>query len=144
MVTKKQLHRIHILSNQQFTYPIQLFCTVFEITDGRTGNVERITNNEARKLIIYFETDDSNERMRSKIFSIAYDAGLIRNLVTAKWQLSRFLLKYGIVKKELCSLDNNELLRVVTQFQNILKSKQQREAIRATKSLLEDLHIPCR
>lgn len=141
MITKEQSDRVKILSSQQFTHPVEMFCTVIDLTNGRTGYVERLSSKEASKLIRYFETDNPGERMRSRIFSLAYEAGLIRNLVTAKWQLNRFLLKHGRVKKELCLLDNNELLEVVIQFQNIIKNKQQREAIRATKSLLEELYI---
>ncbi|MEJ7821973.1 MAG: hypothetical protein WKF85_06605 [Chitinophagaceae bacterium] len=141
MITKEQSQKIYILSDQQFSYPILLILTVFDITDGRTGNFASMSSKEASKLIHYFETDNPEDRMRKRIFSLAYDAGLIRNLVTAKWQLNRFLLKHGRVKKELCLLDNNELLEVVIQFQNIIKNKQQREAIRSTKSLLEGLHI---
>ena len=143
MITEDQLYKITILIEQQFTQlPLQLSLIVFDLTDDRTGNINRISCDEACKLIYYLETCNPSERMRNKIFSLADEASIIRNLATANWQLNRFLLKYGVVKKELCSLNKDELLRVVMQFQKIIKHKQHKEAIHATKLLLENLQLP--
>jgi hypothetical protein len=144
-ITKDQLSKLHVLLNQ-----LGLMADKKEIvrhySNGRTESSKELTIAEAGALIGALAGNDGNDRMRRKIFALAYDAGIIygdtpedKKMNAVK--LNQFLLKSGTVKKELNKLQYNELVKTVTQFTQIVKHKGESVAAKQTKSLLEELNI---
>jgi hypothetical protein len=145
-VTKAQLSKIHVLLNQLDLIADKQHI-IFQFTNGRETSSKAMTLNEATELIRHLSASDPCQKMRQKIFALAYDAGIIwghtnedKKMNAVK--LNQFLSFRGAVKKELNSMNKNELVKVVTQFEYIVQHKEQTEANKATKFLLKELSIP--
>src|ERR1035437_5612249 len=145
-ITKAQLSKIHVLLNQLHLIDDKSHI-IYLFTNGRETSSREMTLNEATQLIGHLAASDPCEKMRKKIFALAYEAGIIwgdtpddKKMNTVK--LNQFLLYRGTVKKEISSMNKNELIKVVTQFQYIIQHKEQTEANKATKFLLKELDIP--
>lgn len=120
---------------------------ILGFSNGRASSSKDLTFAEATEVIRHLKTFDPNERMRKKVFALAYEAGIIwgdtpedRKMNAAK--LNVFLLKGGTVKKELNAMTEQELVKVVSQFQQIVKHTGESKANKATKTLLAELNIP--
>lgn len=144
--TKPQLSKIHVLLNQLNIMDMKA-TLVSEISNGRVSSSKDLTVNEAAELLRYLSQYDPCDRMRKKCFALAYNAGIIygetpddKKMNTAK--LNMFLKDRGAVKKELHSMTYPELVKVVTQFEMIVKHSGETGANKATKSLLDELGIP--
>lgn len=119
---------------------------ILGFSNGRASSSKDLTLAEATAIILHLKKIDPNERMRRKVFALAYDAGIIwgdtpedRKMNAAK--LNVFLLKGGTVKKELNAMSHDELVKVVSQFQQIVKHTGETKANKATKTLLAELNI---
>lgn len=120
---------------------------VFSFSAGRATSSKDLLLNEATAMIKYLKTIDPCEKMRKKVFALAYEAGMIYGdtLEDKKMnavKINYFLKERGVIKKELREMNNKELIKVVTQFELITKHQSQTSANKATKSLLEELNIP--
>jgi len=144
--TKQQLQKIHIMLTQLGLQDEKLNL-VFSISKGRTASSKLLTIGEAQQLIKYLVDNDPGQKMRKKIFALAYDAGIIWGNSDADkkmniYKLNQFLLSSGTVKKELNKMEQTDLVRTVSQFEKIIKNQSNSTAKNATKNLLQELNIP--
>ena len=143
--TTAQLQKLHIMLHQ-LGLNNEKQNLVYSISKGRTVSSKELTLAEAKLLIESLVTDDPNERMRKKVFALAYEAGIIwgdtfedKKMNAAK--LNLFLQERGTVKKLLNKMTSAELTKVVTQFSQMLKRIQETAAKKATKNLLDEMQI---
>lgn len=144
-ITKEQLQKLHVMLNQMGMIE-EKGNLVYSISGGRTTSSRELTKDEARLFIQYLSENDPNERMRRKVFALAYESGIIwgdtpgdKKMNAAK--INQFLLRSGTVKKELNKLNKSELVKVVSQFEQIIKHNANTSANKATRSLLAELNI---
>ena len=147
-VTNAQLQKIHVLL-RQLNLVEQKESFVFQFSNGRSFSSRDLTMDEATLFIQHLSKFDSLDRMRKKVFALAYEAGIIwgdtddKKMNAAK--LSKFLKERGTVRKELNSMTKDELVKVVTQFELIVKhqasSQENKAASKLTSELLAELNI---
>ncbi len=144
-ITPQQLTKIHVLLNQ-FGLIADKPEIIKEFTNGRETSSKKLTFDEAKGLLAYLSQADPLDRMRRKVFALAYDAGLIwgdtkedKQMNIAK--LNKFLLEKGTVKKELNKMNHQELSKVVSQFTMIKKHNQESVVSKDTKEMLSSLGI---
>lgn len=146
---KQQIAKIHVLLNQLGIID-QKKDIVAGISDGRTDSTKELTMEEARLLIMNLSEYDPKERIKSLIFSLAYQAGIIygssaddKKMNAAK--LNLFIRERGAVKKELKDMNYQELIKVHRQFEAIVRNSQKstdkKGAEKAVRNLLEELNI---
>jgi hypothetical protein len=145
-ITKAQLSKIHVLMNQLKIIDDKA-SFINEFTNGRTSSSKEMSLEEGIDLIRHLSLYDPNDKMRKKIFALAYNAGIIWGDTPAdkkmnSIKLNEFIKSRGAVKKELNSMSKNDLIKTVSQFEQIIKHNRQTVANKATKSLLEELSIP--
>ncbi|TWI16304.1 hypothetical protein [Sphingobacterium siyangense] len=149
LVSKPQLAKIHILLKQN-GWTEYKEDVVLGITKGRSKSTKDLTFEEAKGMIRTLSEHNPTERLKSLVFSLAYQAGVIygatavdKKINAAK--LDMFLQKSGTVKKPLNSMAHFELLKTVNQFKSIVKSvcqsKSNREAEKVVFGLLDELGI---
>ncbi|WP_312340623.1 hypothetical protein [Sphingobacterium sp.] len=147
--TKAQIQKIHVLLNQM-GLASQKAEIVYQFSGGRTESTRSLSVEEARVLLRNLSEYDPSERLKSVIFSLGYQTGIIygdtatdKQINAAK--LNLFLKERGTVKKNLNDMTYGELVKVQNQFQGILKNKQKssdnKEATTAVKHLLNELNI---
>lgn len=147
--TKPQIQKIHVLLNQ-LGLTEQKTEIVNNFTEGRTQSSSKMSIDEARQLIRNLSEYDPSERIKSLIFSLAYQAGIIygsseddKRMNTAK--LNLFVKERGAVKKELKNMSYQELIKTHRQFEamvtNINKSQDKKQAANLVTNLLEELNL---
>lgn len=148
-ITPPQLQKIHILLNSLGLIQ-EKKSIVSHFSDGRTESTKGLTYDEAFKLIRSLSEYDPKERLKSLVFSLAYQAGVIygstpddKKINAAK--LNLFIKQRGAVKKELNSMNYTELVKIHRQFEAIVKSvknsKDKKQADKAVSSLLNELNL---
>jgi hypothetical protein len=147
--TAPQITKLHALLNN-LGFLDQKASIILNFTDGRTQSSKQLTIDEARRLITNLAEYDPNERLRSVIFSLAYQAGIIygssaddKRMNTAK--LNLFLKERGAVKLELNQMHYRDLIKVHRQFEAIVKNvnqaKDKKSADTAVKHLLGEFNL---
>ena len=147
--TQPQIAKLHVLLNN-LGLKDQKAEIVYNLTDGRTQSSKELTIEEARRLIINLAEYDPGERLKSLIFSLAYQAGIIygsskddKKMNAAK--LNMFLRERGAVKKDLSVMVYKELISVHRQFEaialNVKKAGDKKQADKAVKYLLDEFNI---
>lgn len=147
--SKPQIAKIHVLFGQLGLTESKRDIIV-QFSNGRTESSKELYFEEAKSLIIRLSEHSPNERIKSLIFSLAYQAGIIygstgedKKINAAK--LNIFLRERGTVKKELNAMSYLELVKTHRQFEAIAKnsraSKDKKEAGNAVKMLLDELNI---
>lgn len=144
-ITNEQIKILHTLLNQLGLLE-EKKSFVYDVSNGRTESTKELTIIEARQLIQHLRSDDSGDKMRRKVFALAYNADIIWGETDADKKMNlikinKFLKEKGTVKKELHKMTNAELIKVVNQFEQIVRHKKESQASKATKSLLEELNI---
>lgn len=119
-------------------------------TSGRTDSARELTMEEARDLISQLAAKDPRQRHIKAIWHLAHRAGIIYgdsaedNQINAA-KLNLFLKSRGTVKKELRSMNLDELKKVHRQFEGIVsnnrKAADNKQAREATQHLLDELNI---
>lgn len=148
-INNAQLAKIHILLNQN-GWMQHKKDIVESASNGRTTSSKDLTHGEATMLIQYLAEHNPTERLKSLIFSLAYQAEIIygstaedKKINVAK--LDMFLNKSGTVKKNLTDMSYSELLKTQKQFvaivKSVSKSKSNKEAEKAVFGLLQELDI---
>ncbi len=129
LITKKQLSKLHVVLAQSGMTECKKEL-VYQVSNRRTTSSKELTNNEVTNLIDYLEDIMGTDKLRRKVFSLAYEVGIIygdtpddKKMNAAK--LNRFLLDRGTVKKELKSMNKVELTKVVGQFSSMLRNNKQ-------------------
>jgi hypothetical protein len=123
---------------------------VVGFSGGKASSSKYLLFDEAAAMIKNLKELDieepSLEKMRKKVFALAYVANMIwgetpadKKMNAAK--LDRFLREKGAVRKSLNSMNKNDLHKVVGQFAEIVKHQQQTGANKATRSLLSELDL---
>jgi hypothetical protein len=147
--TKPQLSKLHVLLSN-LGLSDQKAAIIYSMTDGRTESSKDLTIDEARQLITHLAEYDPNERLKSLIFSLAYQAGIIygstaddKKMNAVK--LNMFLKERGAVKLELNQMHYTDLVKTHRQFEAIVKSikknNDSKQADKAVKYLLNELRI---
>lgn len=149
-ISNPQLSKIHVLLSQLgLTDDKKQIISNF--SNGRTESSRELSFDEAKRLIASLAEYSPNERMKSTIFSLAYQAGIIygssrddKKINVAK--LNLFLKERGTVKKELNQMTYPELIRTHRQFEAIVKnvnnSRDKKQADKLVFDLLSELDIP--
>lgn len=148
-ITKDQLKKIHVMLTQMCLIENKPFI-IFQFTGGRTEHCSQMTIQEAtnliKHLIMLSGTGQDLDRMRRKVFALAYGADIIygdtpedKRMNTVK--LNKFLIERGAIKKKLNQMSYQELIKTVNQFAQIVKHQQQTGANKATRSVLDELNI---
>lgn len=144
-ITKAQITKIHVLLTQMNLLDEKKEF-IKKFSNNRVTSTKDMEINEARHLLKYLSDYDPLDAMRRKVFSLAYDAGIIygesqedKRINSAK--LTMFLNQRGAVKKELNKMDKSELQKTVAQFQQIIKHNELNAAGKVTKNLLDELNI---
>jgi hypothetical protein len=144
-INKDQLIKLHVLLHQLNLIDIKSDL-VSQFTNGRATSSKEMTLEEATELIRHLSKHDPCDRMRKKVFALAYVAGIIwgdtpEDKKMNGIKLDKFLKARGAVKKDINRMTKNDLIKVVTQFEQIIKHNHQTQANKATRSLLEELSI---
>ena len=144
-ITTAQLSKIHVLLNQ-FGIMEDKADLVSQFTNGRETSSKKLTFNEAKSILQHLSRFDPCDKMRKKVFSLAYEAEIIygdtqadKKINAAK--LNMFLLHSGTVKKELNKMSKDELKKVVNQFYMIIKHKEESKVNKNTTEMLSGLGI---
>lgn len=101
---------------------------VYEFTAGRETSSSKMEVKECQALInhlnhIVKHGGDKTDKQRKKILSICYEMNWTVEGGRIDWpRLNAFLLKSGYLKKELNTYTAKELPKLVSQFENLLKS----------------------
>jgi hypothetical protein len=145
LITPKQLSKLHVLLSQSGLLD-QKKEMIYEVSGHRTTSSKELTYSEVNKLIDYIEGFSGMDRMRRKVFALAYDAAIIygdspddKKMNTAK--LNRFLLDRGTIKKDLSHMNKEELTKTINQFAAIVKHNEISQTNKEVKSLLNELNL---
>ena len=144
-VTKAQLSKIHVLLSQ-----MQLLeekgSIVSQFTKGRAPSSKYMTADEARELLIYLSRYDPCDKMRRKVFALAYEAGIIwgdtpedKKMNGAK--LDAFMLRQGAVKKKLNLMNKEEITKVLAQFEQVKKHIGESKTNKGITAMLASMNI---
>ena len=88
-------------------------------TEGRSISSKDLTYQEAGALITYLKGLDAAHKMRRKIIRMAHEMGWKKAGSKIDMDaINEWCKKYGFGKKELNSYTEQELPKLVTQFQN--------------------------
>jgi hypothetical protein len=145
-VTNAQLSKIHVMLMQMNLIDDKAGI-IQQFTNGRATSSKDMSFDEATELIRQLVATEPCDRMRKKVFAMAYEAGLIwgdlpEDKKMNAIKLNQFLKGRGAIKKEISAMSKNDLVKVVSQFEQIVKHKHQTAANKATESLLTELCIP--
>lgn len=101
---------------------------VYRFTQGREISSSAMTVCECHSLIDHLNSfikigDKKNDVQRKKILSICHEMNWRTEAGQIDWKhLNEYLLKYGYLHKLLNNYTEKELPKLVTQFENLLKS----------------------
>ena len=145
MITKAQISKIHVLLSQ-FGLMAEKVDFIYKASNGRVTSTKELTMSEASHLLKHLSNFDPCERMSNKVFALAYEAGIIWGNTPADKKMNfvkinAFLVQYGTVKKEINKMTKEELVKVVSQFTQIIKHKEDSRVSKTTKDMLDDLGI---
>ena len=76
IITKPQIQKIAILINQ-FGLKDEKTHIVSEFTNGRETSSTKMSTQEAAALLKHLSQFDPLDKMRGKVFALAYDTGII-------------------------------------------------------------------
>lgn len=115
---------------------------VLQFTEGRTSHVSSMHLDEFQGLIKTLKVSDPCERMRRKVWALAYSLKWIyqgneeeQKMNAAK--LNAFFRSRGVVKKELGKMNRAELVKTVSQMEEI----KRKGIIHDLKSILNEVGI---
>lgn len=146
--TTAQITKIHVLINQMGLKEdkgelIRQFSAI-----GATST-KNLTILEASNLLKHLSYFDPCDRMRRKVFALAYEAGIIygdtfEDKKMNSIKLDKFLSEKGSVKKPIGSMTKEELQKTVNQFAQIIKHQEYTKAGKVAKQMLQELNIPAK
>jgi hypothetical protein len=146
LIGKKEIVRLHTLLNNSGLLDAKRELIAF-YSRGRTNSAKELTVDEFENLIEHLIQHDSGDRMRKKIFSIAYDLKIIyphadkeSDKHMNRAALDKFLKANSYLHKSLNEYTVNELPKLVSQMMQILKHNNESEANKAVKTLLNGLN----
>lgn len=125
-VTPALIRRIHMLLPDHYKQDNELKqMLVHQYTAGRATSTKELELSEAKRLISDLLRADPTDKMRKKILSICHELGWHTPSGKLDWtRINRFCEKYGHAhKSHLNAYTSVELVRLVTQFENMLKKE---------------------
>jgi hypothetical protein len=127
-ISNAQLKKVWTLIRQQHLGEIKE-SLVMQFTNSRTTHVREMTVTEVSHLITALVKDDPDTRMRNKVIAICHGMGWLMPGMHELNRLiiDRFLEKRGVVKKPLSKLRGGELVKVVSQFEQMQKKEELRK-----------------
>jgi hypothetical protein len=145
-ITPAQLKCLNTLVSKQGILKDDKEALVQAFSGGRVTSSKDLFFVEAATVIRHLKQCDPNDNMRKKVFSLAYEAKIIyddtpEDKKINPTKLDMFLLRSGTVKKKLNAMSKAELIKVVSQFQQIVKHMGESKASKATKEMLAELDI---
>lgn len=96
------------------------------ITNGRSSSTKDLTHLECDALIknLQVSVPKAGDKQRKKILSIVHELGWETPTGKIDWNaLNPYLLKYGYLHKAFNDYTPKELPKLVTQFENLLRSE---------------------
>lgn len=145
LITKPQLQKIHVLLNQMGLIDNKAEL-VYSFSNGRVTSTKELTMEEAGFFIRHLSNYDPLEKMRSKVFALAYEAKIIWGDSPADKKmnfikLNNFLKERGAVKKDINKMAKPELIKTVNQFQQILRHNETSRSNKSIKNMLKSMNI---
>ena len=143
--SKEQVQKIRIMLKQQDQDEFKDHI-IASFSNERTSSTRELSFEEAKQLIKHLVENDGRTNLIKKLYAMAYKAKIIfdgnaddKKMNRAK--LDRFLKEKGAVKKPLDKLTKIDLVKVVSQFEQIVKNNEKSHFGKGVKSLLNDLKI---
>lgn len=123
----KQNKQLHALVGKLFIPDDVKRMLVYDFTKGRETSSSKMTMEECQALINFLNSKkkqyaDKSDNMRKKILSICHEMQWAVNGQIDWKRLNEFLNKSGYLHKPLNHYTLSELPKLVTQFENLLKS----------------------
>src|SRR5690349_11815232 len=109
-ITKEQLQKLHVMLNQLGLMD-EKSNMVYSVSNGRVTSSKELTKDEGRLMIEYLSKVDGSEKMRKKIFALAYQSKIIwgdtaEDKKMNAIKLNQFLNIKGAVKKDLNKMNS--------------------------------------
>lgn len=145
-ITPKQLKCLNTLITKLKISKPEKEAMVNGFSGGLYISSKDLNELQAAHMIKHLISLDPTDVLRKKVFALAYEAGFIYGSSIADKKmnaarLNQILKKSGTVKKELNRMTSQELVKTVSQFQQIVKHIHESQASKETKSLLTELNI---
>lgn len=145
MISKQQIKILHTLLSRtgQMQYKREI---INDFSGGRTTSSKELSYDEAKYLIGQLNGLDPYQKMRKKVFALAYEMGMIygdtpEDIKMNAAKIDLFLKSRGTVKKPLIELNLTELNKVVNQFYVMAKKMPEQEARKAVNELLTECEL---
>lgn len=146
LATKQQLSKIHVLLSQ-LNLMDEKKNFVLQFSNNRVSSSAKLTIKEAIEFLKYLSEVDPLQKMRKKVFALAYESGIIwgdtpedKRMNAVK--LNRFLQNKGAVKKEINKMNKVELVQTINQLEQMNKHIDESKTAKAVRSVLNELNIP--
>jgi len=144
-ITKAQISKFHVLLSQ-LKLQESKGDIISEFSNGRATSTKDLSMQEATQMLRYLSKFDPCDKMRRKIFALAYEADFIYGYTPEdkkmnEIKLNQFLIAKGAIRKNLNKMNKDELIKTVNQFEQIIKHNQLTNASKTTKNLLAELNI---
>ncbi|MEO7049515.1 MAG: hypothetical protein ABI091_29705 [Ferruginibacter sp.] len=145
LITKPQITKINVMLFKMGLMDNKAEF-VYKASDGRVTSTKELLMDEASELIKHLSKYDPLERMRNKVFALAYEAGIIYGNTPADkkmnfHKLNNLLKERGTIKKEINKLNKEELIKVINQFEQIVKHNNENFSNKNIKQMLSELNI---
>ncbi len=142
--TQKQNNQYHAIVSKMRLTKEQKSDLILSFSNGRTSSSADLSREEMQLLInrlnamqyrhisnsnvrVNFYADDPADKMRKKCLSIVHELGWEMSDGQINWQtFNAWLFKYGYLHKSFNNYTYEELPRLVTQLENLLKSNYER------------------
>jgi hypothetical protein len=144
-ITNAQISKFHVLLSQLKLQESKADF-VSQFSNGRATSTKDLSMQEAGTMLKFLSQFDPCDKMRRKVFALAYESGIIyghtpEDKKMNDVKLNNFLKERGAVKKGLNKMNKGELVKTVNQFEQIIKHNELNKAGKTTKNLLAELNI---
>jgi hypothetical protein len=117
---------------------------VMEVTMGRTDSSRELYSDEVERIIEMLREQDPVDRMRRKVFYLAYELGIIHgdskeDRAINRHVLDTFLERNSYLHKPLAKYRKCELPKLVSQMEMILKHTRESKAKKSVANVLAEL-----
>lgn len=142
-VTPAQIKKISVLVSYQRLPEDVVDSLIYQFSGGRSTSRKSLTFNEATELISELSKTDPARRMRNKVFALCHDLGwLYRDMHELNALIiDRFLARHGAVKKPLRYCNPKELVKIVTQLEEVQRRGQAQKIKAELDEILDGLGI---
>lgn len=144
-ISKAQISKFHVLLSQLKLQESKADF-IAEFSKGRATSTKDLSMQEATAMLNFISEYDPCNKMRRKVYALAYESGIIygdtpEDKKMNHVKLSNFLIEKGTVKKQLAKMNKAELIKTINQFEQIIKHNSFTKAGKTTSNLLAELNI---